>query len=330
MRDIYYIAPKAYREFFKSQIMYAGIKEAIAHRLVGISFIMSIALFAILSPILVFTGFGLIGLLIGTGIGGAVILFTYLFFMLIADSRANQIETVLPDALQLISANVRAGMTIDRAIWLAARPEFGVLEEEIKMVGARTMGGKSLKIALTDMTKNIKSSILDRTIKLLLEGIESGGELAHLLEEVAANVRTTQTLKKEIKSSVMTYSIFILFAAVIAAPFLFSISIFFVDTMTTIWGSVNIGGASVTGSPMGMGMLAKARGPQITVDELFWFAVVALSVSSFFGSMTIGLIQSGKEKSGLKLIPVMVGVSITILLLGLTIIRIMFKGFFTI
>lgn len=331
MRDVYYIAPKMYREFFKNQIMYAGIKEAATHRVVGISFILSIALFAILSPLFIFTGFGLLGLLIGAAISGSVIIFTYLFFMLVADSRANQIEKVLPDALQLISANVRAGMTIDRAIWLAARPEFGVLEEEIKLVGARTMGGKSLKIALTEMTKTIKSSILDRTIKLLLEGIESGGELAHLLEEVAANVRTTQTLKKEIKSSVMTYSIFILFAAVIAAPFLFSISIFFVDTMTNIWGAVNIGGATMTGSSMGMGgMLAKARGPQITVDELFWFAVVALSVSSFFGSLTIGLIQSGREKNGLKLIPIMLGASIAILVIGLTIIKIMFKGFFTI
>ena len=221
MRDIYYFAPKRYREFFKNQIMYAGIKEAATHRVVGLSFIMSIAMFAILSPIFVFTGFGPLGVAIGAGLGGAVVAFTYLFFMLVADSRANQIERVLPDALQLISANVRAGMTIDRAILLAARPEFGVLEEEIKMVGARTMGGKSLKVALNEMTKTIKSSILDRTIKLLLEGIASGGELAHLLEEVANNVRTTQTLKKEIKSSVMTYSIFILFAAVVAAPFLF-------------------------------------------------------------------------------------------------------------
>ncbi|OGI12119.1 hypothetical protein A3K64_02165 [Candidatus Micrarchaeota archaeon RBG_16_36_9] len=330
MRDIYYFTPKKYREFFKAQIMYAGIKEATTNKVVGISYLLSIILFINSSIILWIMGFGLMSLPIGLGIGGAVIIFTYLFFMLVADSRANQIETVLPDALQLISANVRAGMTIDRAIWLSARPEFGVLEEEIKMVGARTMGGKPLKLALTEMTKTIKSSILDRTIKLLLEGIESGGELAHLLEEVASNVRTTQTLKKEIKSSVMTYSIFILFAAVIAAPFLFSISIFFVDTMVNLWGTANLGTA-MTASTMGMGsMFSKAKGPQISVDELFWFSVVTLLVSSFFGSLIIGLIQTGKEKNGLKLIPLMAGASITILIIALTIVKMLFKGFFTI
>lgn len=330
MKDLYYLTPKIYREFFKHQIMYAGIKESATNRIVSISYILSIILFLNFSIIFWIIGFGPIGFLMGLGIGIGVIIFTYLFFMLVADSRANQIENVLPDALQLISANVRAGMTIDRAIWLAARPEFGVLEEEIKMVGARTMGGKTLKVALTEMTKTVKSSILDRTIKLLLEGIASGGELAHLLEEVASNVRTTQTLKKEIKSSVMTYSIFILFAAVIAAPFLFSISIFFVDTMSTLWGTANLGTA-MTGSTMGMGSLfSKAKGPQISVDELFWFAVVTLSVSSFFGSLIIGLIQTGKEKNGLKLIPAMLIASIAILIIALTVVKTLFKGFFAI
>jgi flagellar protein FlaJ len=273
-------------------------------------------------------GFMPIGLVLSFALGFGVLIFTYIVFMFIADSRANQIENVLPDALQLMSANVRAGMTIDRAIWLSARPEFGVLEEEIKMVGSRTMGGKSLKVALSEMSKTIKSKLLDRTVKLLLEGIDSGGEMAHLLEEIASNIRVTQTLKKEIKSSVMSYSIFIFFAAVIAAPFLFSISIFFVDTMTNLWGSAGVG-ASVTSGSTGMGgMFQKAQGPQISADDLFWFSITALAVTGFFGSLTISLIQSGKEKNGLKLVPIMIAASITILIVSTTIVKLLFKGFF--
>ncbi len=45
MRDLYYLAPKVYREFFKHQIMYAGIKEAATNRIVGFSYILSIVLF---------------------------------------------------------------------------------------------------------------------------------------------------------------------------------------------------------------------------------------------------------------------------------------------
>jgi len=330
LKNIYYLTPKRYRDFFKKQIRYAGVKEASTNRIVGISYFLSILLAINFSLIFLLLGFGLIGFLIGLGIGFGVIIFTYLIFMLIADSRANQIERVLPDALQLMSANIRAGMTVDKAIWLAARPEFGVLEEEIKKVGARTMGGKSLKIALTEMTKTIKSKILNRTIKLILEGIESGGEIAHLLEETANNIRVYQTLKKEIKSSVMTYSIFILFAAVIAAPFLFSISLFFVETMTELWGAASFGG-EVTGSSMGMGgIFQKAAGPQINVDDLFWFSISALSVTAFFGSLSIGLIQTGKEKNGLRLIPLLLIGSISVLMISQMVVKMFFGGFFAI
>ncbi|NIM47574.1 MAG: hypothetical protein GTN40_05470 [Candidatus Aenigmarchaeota archaeon] len=328
MKDIYYLTPKRYRDFFKKQIRYAGVKESTTNRIVGISYFLSILLAINFSFIFLLFGFGPLGFLMGLGIGFGVIICTYLIFMFVADSRANQIEKVLPDALLLMSANIRAGMTVDRAIWLSARPEFGVLEEEIKKVGARTMGGKPLKIALTEMTKNIKSKILNRTVKLLLEGIKSGGEIAHLLEETANNIRINQTLKKEIKSSVMTYSIFILFAAVIAAPFLFSISLFFVDTMTSLWGSASFG-AGVTGTTMGVGgPFQKARGPQINVADLLWFSISTLAVTAFFGSLSIGLIQSGKEKNGLKFIPVLLIGSISVLLISQIVVKMLFGSFF--
>ena len=330
MRNLYDITPKAYRKIFSQQISYAGFKEAASQRIVGMSYFLSIALTIFIIIVSLIAGFMPLGILAAAGTGIMVMVLTYLVFMFIADSRANQIESVLPDALQLMSANVRAGMTIDRAIWLAARPEFGVLEEEIKLVGSRTIAGKSLKIALTDMTKTIKSKLLDRTVKLLLEGIESGGELAHLLEEVASNIRVTQTLKKEIKSSVMAYSLFIIFAAVVAAPVLFSISIFFVDTMTNLWGTAGIGASNTGASSVGMagGFLQKAKGPAITSDELLLFAIVTLAVTAFFGSMTMSLIQSGREKDGLKIAPLLIVVAIALLLLSNILIKSVFKGFF--
>jgi archaeal flagellar protein FlaJ len=330
MRTLYDMTPQRYKNFFKSQIMYAGFREYSSNRIVGISFFISI--FAIVASLIVTLLLGVmpIGIFISLAAGGGVMILTYIIFMFIADSRANQVENVLPDALQLMSANVRAGMTIDRAIWLSARPEFGILEDEIKMVGSKTMGGKTLKNALTEMTKSVRSSLLDRTVKLLLEGIDSGGELAHLLEEIASNVRTTQTLKKEIKSSVMTYSLFILFAAVIAAPFLYSISIFFVDTMTNLWGSAGIGSQAAASSAAGLGgIFQKAKGPQVSSSDLLWFSITSLIVTGFFGSLTISLIQSGKEKNGLKMVPILVAASIAILLISNMMVKMLFKSFFT-
>jgi len=324
-----YFTPRGYVELLRKQMDYAGMRGEFAVKFIGFSFFFSIFLSIVIMFDLFVMGWGTLGVIIGIAIGAISIVIVHTSVILIADSRAEEIEKVLPDALQLMSANVRAGMTVDKAIWLAARPEFGILEEEIKRVGAKTVGGKSVKVALSEMSERIKSDILEKTIRLIIEGMESGGELAHLLEEIANNVRVTQSLRKEIKASVMTYSIFILFAAVLGAPMLFAISVFFVDVMGKLWSPALLGGIEATGGVAGPGsFLAKASGPQITVDQLFWFAIASLSLTTFFGSLIIGLIQSGKEKNGLKFIPLLMTGAIGIFLLARFVIQMLLGGLF--
>ena len=73
MKDIYYLTPKKYRDFFKKQIRYAGIKENTANRVVGISYLLSIILAINFSIIFLLLGFGVLGVLFGLGAGWAMI-----------------------------------------------------------------------------------------------------------------------------------------------------------------------------------------------------------------------------------------------------------------
>jgi len=327
---LFYFTPMKYKQSLIKELRYAGFREEIIERFIGFTFFYSIFLGIIIAFDLFLIGWGINGIVIGLGIGGLILAVTQLSIILIADSRAAEVEKVLPDALQLMSANIRAGMTVDRAIWLAARPEFGVFEEEIRKVGAKTLGGKSIKTALLEIKERIKSDILDKSVKLLIEGIESGGELANLLEETAANIRVTQAVKREIKASVTTYSIFIVFAAVLGAPMLYSLSLFFVETMTKLWSPEILGGIDMTGGTMGGGMLAKAGAPQITPDQLFWFAVASILTTTFFGSLITGLIQTGRERNGAKFIPMFMIGALAVFLLSHLLIGYLFGGFFQI
>lgn len=325
-----FFTPAKYKNFLRKQMIYAGMREEIIDRFIGFSFFFSLFLGSTIAFDLYLIGWGLNGIALGILIAFLVLGGIQITIVLTADSRAAEIEKVLPDVLQLMSANIRAGMTVDRALWLSARPEFGVFEEEIRKAGARTLGGKPIKVALLEMSSRIKSNILEKAVRLLIEGIEAGGELAHLLEETSNNVRITQSLKKEIKASVTTYSIFILFAAVIGAPALYAISLFFVETMTRLWSPTMLGGIQVTGSSMGGGMLSKAGPPSITVDQLFWFATSSIVVTTFFGALIIGLIQTGKEKNGIRfVIPLMLG-GLAVFLLAQFVIKMLFGGFFAI
>ena len=74
------------------------------------------------------------------------------------------IEENLPDYLEFTSANLRAGMPIDRALWFAVRPRFGVLAKEIEDVAKRTLAGEDLHVALVDFAKKYDSQILLRSV----------------------------------------------------------------------------------------------------------------------------------------------------------------------
>ena len=62
------------------------------------------------------------------GLGAIIVILRILFYIWIdvqIFKRRIEIEEILPDFLQLASSNIKAGMTIDRALWYAVRPRFG-------------------------------------------------------------------------------------------------------------------------------------------------------------------------------------------------------------
>lgn len=316
-----YLLPKSYKKGLKQLMVYSGVEERQAERFAGFSVLFSLGLFLVVFFDLWIFGFGLLALAAGLAVGALFIITAHLSLILIVDSRARQIEMLLPDALLLIAANIRAGMTVDKAIWLSARPEFGLLEEEIRKIGARTLGGKSLKDSLRETTKKVRSQVLERAIKLLVQGIESGEELAHLLEETASNIRVSQALRKEIQSNVMMYSIFIMFAAVIGAPVLFAISLFFVEVTEKLWlPHVTTAGGALAGA-------VQFVAPVLTSNELFWFAAAYIILTTFFGALIIGLIQQGEEKRGIRYIPVFTLLALAIFVVAKYLITAVFGGF---
>ncbi len=316
---IAYFLPRFYKENLKQTLIYAGFEKKETEKIAGFLVLFSMCAGLAVFFITTISGFGIVAA--GFGFLSSVALFAllYLSFVMIADSRGREIEQMLPDCLQLISANIRAGMTVDKAIWLSARKEFGILEEEIRKVGAKTFGGKPIKTALQEMTLSIKSEILERTIKLIIDGIESGGELAKLMDETSGSIRMRQTLRKEITSSVMMYSLFITFAAVIGAPMLFAISLYFIEITSKMWSVQNI-------PAEGLGLF-KMSGPSVSADELFMFSITAVALTTFFASLIIGLIQHGQEKRGLKYAPLFMGAAISIFLIANFAIRIILAGF---
>jgi len=229
----------------------------------------------------------------------------YFFLLMRSDAKARVVETVLPDALQLMASNLRAGLTIDKALLLSARPEFGPLQDEINNIGKEVTMGKELEDALLEMKERIRSERLEKTILLIVAGLKSGGQLARLLEQTARNLREQAFVDEKIRSNVMMYVIFVFVAVGIGAPFLFGLSSFLVEVLTSVLSSVTMPDVSVASAmPMSFSQV------NISVDFVINYAITFLVVTSIMGSMIIGLISKGKETEGAKFVPVLIALTL--------------------
>lgn len=248
-----------------------------------------------------------------------VLFASWLIFYLILDLRIYKrrvsIEEVLPDFLQLTAANIRAGMTPDKALWYAVRPRFGVLANEIETVAKETMSGESLATSLYRFADKYDSQLLKRSVNLLVEGMEAGGELGEVLNKVANNIQETRILQKEMSANVTTYVIFITVAVVVGAPILLALSHELLVILGTITSSIDIP-ASV--SSAGIFSLSNVA---INPSDFKTFAIIMLTITSFFSALMIAIIKKGTAKDGIKYIPTFIISSLAIYLLSLGFIR---------
>lgn len=224
----------------------------------------------------------------------------YILLQLSAESKAKFVESILPDALQLMASNIRAGLTTDKALLLAARPEFGPLKEEISKVGRETMAGRNFIDALMRSTARIRSSDMERTIALIVQSLKSGGQLADLLDQTADDMRDQQIIQKEISASVLMYAVFIGIAITIGAPMLFALSSFLLEllvhNMELISSQMPMSLRSMASSVMPITVTNISIRPEFAIT----YSIISIIISTFFGSLVMGLIMKGEETAGLK------------------------------
>ncbi|MFH1365699.1 MAG: type II secretion system F family protein [archaeon] len=232
---------------------------------------------------------------------GAIFLFAYFNAKLKESSRIKKIELIFPDFLQLMTSNLRAGMTIDRAMLLSSRPEFAPLDEEILKTGRSITTGKTVESALLDMSKRIGSSKIEKIILLLISGIKTGGNLSILLEKTSVSMREREFMEKKAASNVLMYVIFIFLAVAIFSPALFSLSTILVSVLTKVLSGIPAIDSSTAGLPFTLSTIS------ISVDFITYFSLIFIIVTDVLASLVLGLVSKGEEKEGLKyLVPILI------------------------
>ncbi|MBR9676166.1 type II secretion system F family protein, partial [Candidatus Woesearchaeota archaeon] len=230
------------------------------------------------------------------------------------------LEEVLPDFLQLTAANINAGMPIDRALWFAVRPRFGILAKEIEEVAKSTLVGEDLQDALIKFTKKFDSVTLKRSVNLLIEGLEAGGKIADIINKIAKDIQDIRIFKKEMAANVTTYVIFISFASIGAAPILFALSKQLLLIIISIMGNITM--------PQSSSLAFSFDASGINPVDFNIFAIATLTMTAVFSAIIVSIIKKGNVKEGLNYIPSFIITSLLIYTFASFVLGIFIGGMF--
>lgn len=259
----------------------------------------------VMSASLNFIGYSTtIVVLSGAGLSVAFCGGYYMQLIMKRNKKIERIEAVIPDFLSLMSSNLRSGLTPDRAFILSVRDEFGPLEKEIKIAAKEIISGKSFKDAFVDMTERIDSEIFAKAVRLMIEGVNSGGNLADLLENTALDIRRFSATRKEVTATIRVYELFIIAAASLGAPLLYAVANFLINVVFEMKKNITIS-TEATATVTNYLPLFGTGIDGLSPESVYLFSIAAITMTTFFGALTAGIVSKGRESAGFANIPLM-------------------------
>ena len=190
--------------------------------------------------------------------------------------RIEEMEKMLPDAFFYLASSLRAGISFSEALEELTTARFGALTEEFKKTVAEIKKGRPTVDALKAFAvRNRKSSVIYRSMMIIIEALERGAPMSDVLVYVGNDVREILRIKQERKASTGMQVMFFIITSGFIGPLILGIVAQVMIAMST--GEVQF--------------------PVETVKMILLGFVVLQAIVSGLG---IGVIREGKYSAGLK------------------------------
>lgn len=242
-----------------------------------------IGMFSIIAIVMFILGAVVKGILVGLALFIASFAMMFMVPNSKAAKRTDAIEDSMPDALHHMSVAIRTGLVLESVIQEVSEAEYGPLSEEFAQVMVEMRKGRPLKSAMLAFAQRSGSKNIQRSMYLLLEGVDSGGPISDVMEEVSSDMKAVKEIQRERKTLTSQQVSFLGMASLIAGPFVMGV----VGALPTIMVKMSAG-----------------LGPSLPMDEIN-SVVTALTFYVFAqgmaGGLMIGVIMYGDLKKGAKL-----------------------------
>jgi len=326
--------PKRFRPNLRMFLMKAGITD-VPYKFFGglfylTAFITTIAYILYIFPFLSQYSWPI--LLVLSAIGWSIVqlllalvfsLLVYFYLDLLIYKRTKKMEEMLPDFLQVVSSNLKGGLSFENALLGAIKPRFSILANEMAEVSKKLMTGHEVGAALSELGQKYNSPMLRRSIDLMISELEGGGEIANMIDRISENIKETKVLKEEISASAVAYIIFISVIVIAIAPLLFSLSFHLLIVILNFVSKLSTTTTMRGALPFNISKIV------IEPNDFKYFSIAALSIISFFSSLIVSIVEKGNVKSGLKYIPIFLFGSLILYTIFMKILSVIFAGLIT-
>jgi tight adherence protein B len=155
---------------------------------------LSLSLLAFVAGVLVLKSL-LLGLLLGCGVGAV----TFVYLGRKRKIKTRKFEAQMPDGMELLARSLRAGYALPAAIELVGEEMPEPMGTDMMIVYEEQQFGISMSEAFMHLLERVESMDLRYFVAAVLIQQETGGNLAELMENIAAVIRSRLNFKSKVR-----------------------------------------------------------------------------------------------------------------------------------
>lgn len=118
----------------------------------------------------------------------------------IKKKRSNKLGDQLPDALNIISNGLRAGLSFVQAIMIAGKEMDAPIADDFKKIIRDNLLGKELEDSLTEFAEKEDNENVEMLVSAILIQRQVGGNLSEILDNISTTIRDRIKLRGDIKT----------------------------------------------------------------------------------------------------------------------------------
>jgi len=204
------------------------------------------------------------------------------------NKRQKQIEEYFLEFIRSLVETVKGGISIPSAILNISDKDYGPLSPYVEKLSSQIRLGIPIHEALLIFANDTQNKVIKRSIAIIIEAEESGGDVEDVLVAVSDSVVQVKRVSEERKSSTFSQIVqgYIIFFVFIGIMLVMQLKLF--PTLLEFSGGL-VGG--------GFGGISLQKGGDLNLDRIF---LAMILIQGFFSGLMIGKFSEGSIKYGVK------------------------------